>query len=175
MTTGQTILTIGAFMFLTTLMTNFYRIVAQTGDTITSGQDGILATTVTSSYMEIAQGLAFDEVTDTSHVALASVSALTAPIALHAEAGEDSLYKYDDFDDFNGQTMERTATGSNKRYRTTFTVCYVNPMNVLNYSTTRTFLKRMDLKTWRVFPPAETGTQVDTVRLSLVMGYFHFD
>jgi hypothetical protein len=71
--------------------------------------------------------------------------------------------------------MERTATGSNKRYRTTFTVCYVNPTNLLNYSTTRQFVKRMDLKTWRIFPPPEAGMQLDTVRLSLVMGYFHFD
>jgi hypothetical protein len=175
MNTGQTILTIGAFMFLTTIMTNFYRIVAQTGDTIASGQDGILATTVSTSYMEIAQGLAFDEVTDTSDIAIANPSALTSPLQLHAEAGEDSLFKFDDFDDFNGQALEKTATGSNKRYRTTFTVCYVNPLNILNYSTTRTFLKRMDIKTWRVFPPAESGTQLDTVRLSLVMGYFHFD
>jgi hypothetical protein len=175
MNTGQTILTIGAFMFLTTLLTNFYRIAAQTGDTIASGQDGILATTVSTSYMEIAQGLSFDEVTDTSNIAIANPAVLTSPLALHSEAGEDSLFKFNDFDDFNGKTMERTATGSNKRYRTEFRVMYVNPANVLNYSTVRTFIKRMDLKTWRVFPPAEAGTQLDTVRLALVMGYFHFD
>ena len=175
MTTGQTILTIGAFMFLTTILTNFYRIVAQTGDTITSGQDGILATTVTTSYMEIAQGMAFDEVTDTSNVKLANATTLTSPLALHAEAGEDSLREFDDFDDFNGLTLEKSATGSDKRYRTTFTVQYVNPANVILYSSARTFVKRMDLKTWRVYPPAPAGTELDTVRMSLVMGYFHFD
>jgi hypothetical protein len=175
MSTGQTILTIAAFMFLTTILTNFYRIVAQTGDTITSGQDGILATTVTTSYMEIAQGLSFDEVTDTSHVGLANASTLTAPVSLHAEAGEDSLFEYDDFDDFNGLSIEKTATGSDKRYRTTFTVQYVNPANVGQYSSVRTFVKRMDLKTWRINPVAPAGTELDTARMSLVMGYFHFD
>jgi hypothetical protein len=33
----------------------------------------------------------------------------------------------------------------------------------------------MDLKTWRIFPPAESAIDLDTVRTSLVLGYFHFD
>ncbi len=175
MTTGQTILSIGAFMFLTTILLNFYRITAETGDSIASGQDGILATTIAASYAEIAQGKAFDEVTDTTNAALANPSALTSPTALGPEPGEDSLAIFNDFDDFNGKTLDKQATGTNRRYRTLFTVSYVNPDNINQKSSVRTFVKRMDLKTWRISPPASSPSEIDTVRTFLVLGYFHFD
>ncbi len=175
MNTGQTLLTIGAFMFLTTILLNFYRIVADTGQTIAVGQDGILATTIATSYMEIASGLAFDQVTDSSDIALANPSALTSPSLLRAEAGEDSLALYNDIDDFNGKVFDRQATGTNRIYRTSFRVVYVDPNDVSAKSLVRTFVKRMDLKTWRIFPPASASTEIDTVQTSMVLGYFHFD
>ncbi len=175
MTTGQTILSIGAFMFLTTILMNFYRVTAETGDSIASGQDGILATTIAASYTEIAQGLAFDEVTDTTNAALANPSVLTGPTALGPEAGDDSMALFNDFDDYNGKSYEKQATGTNRRYRTQFTVSYVNPDNINQKSSVRTFVKRMDLKTWRVSPPPSSPTEIDTVRTFLVLGYFHFD
>jgi hypothetical protein len=175
MTTGQTILTIGAFMFLTTILLNFYRVAAETGDSIASGQDGILATTIAASYSEIAQGLAFDNVTDSTNAAVASPTLLTAAADLGREAGEDSLYQFNDFDDFNGLALEKQATGTNRRYRTLFTVSYVNPDNINQITTARTFVKRMDLKTWRISPPAASPTEIDTVRTFLLLGYFHFD
>jgi hypothetical protein len=175
MTTGQTILSIGAFMFLTTILLNFYRVAAETGDTIASGQDGILATTIAASYAEIAQGLAFDEVTDSTNAALASPTVLTAASSLGPEAGEDSINTFNDFDDFNGKTFDKQATGTNRRYRTQFTVSYVNPDNINQKSTARTFVKRMDLKTWRIAPAPTSAKDLDTVRTFLVLGYFHFD
>lgn len=175
MTTGQTILSIGAFMFLTTILLNFYRVAAETGDSIASGQDGILGTTIAASYAEIAQGLAFDEVTDTTNAALANPSALTSPTALGAEAGEDSVMHFNDFDDFHGRAFEKQATGTNRRYRTRFTVSYVNPDNINQKSSVQTFVKRMDLTTWRISPPPASPTEIDTVRTFLVLGYFHFD
>jgi hypothetical protein len=173
MSTGQTMLTLGAFMFLSTILLNFYRLVSDTGTVIASGQDGILATTIATSYMELAQGMAFDNVTDTSDIAIANPSALTT--TLGPEAGEDSLWAYNDFDDFNGATIDKQAVGSNRRYRTTFSVRYVNPDDVGQISGGKTFVKRMDLKTWRIFPPATGPNDIDTVQTSLVMGYFHFD
>lgn len=166
-------LTLGAFVFLSTIMLNFYRLVADTGTVIASGQDGILATTIATSYMELAQGVAFDNVTDSSDIAIANPSALSS--VLGPEAGEDSLSQYNDFDDFNGATVDKQATGSNRRYRTTFSVCYANPNDVSQKSGGKTYLKRMDLKTWRIEPPAAGPNDIDTLRTSLVMGYFHFD
>ena len=175
MNTGQTMLTLGAFIFLTTILMNFYGLVGQTGDTIKSGQDGILATTIASSYMEIAQGLAFDQISDTSDVALHDPAQMTPTGLLGSEAGEDSLSLFNDFDDFNGHEFEKQAIGSECRYRTHFTVYYVNPDNVHQMVGSRTFVKRMDLATWRVFPAPIGQDQSDTIRTSVVLGYFHFD
>jgi len=175
MNTGQTLLTIGAFIFLTTIMLNFYRLVADTGDTIATGQDGILATTIASSYMELVQGMAFDNVTDSSNVALTNPNALTSPSMLRAEAGEDSLRDFNDFDDFSNRDFVKQANGTNRRYQTHFDVYYVNPANMNQKSSTQTYVKRMDMKTWRVFPVAASAIEIDTVRNTLVMGYFHFN
>jgi hypothetical protein len=70
--------------------------------------------------------------------------------------------------------LEKRATGSDKRFKTFFRVFYVNPNNVDAVSTTRTFVKRIDLRVWRSYPPPE-GAITDTLRMSLAMGYFHFD
>jgi hypothetical protein len=162
-------------MILTTVLTNFYGLLGTTGDDIVDAQDMILATAITTSYLEIAQGLAFDEVTDTSDVAIANVSALTSAYGLGPDDGsEDSIHAFDDFDDFNGFEVEKNATGVDKRFRTRFTVSYVNTANVSQTTTSRTFVKRIDTKTWRVHPVIQ-GTDADTLRMSLVLGYFHFD
>ncbi len=161
-------------MLLSTILLNFYSLLGNSGDIIASGQDGILATTLATSYMEIAQGLAFDEITDTSEIAINNPTQLTAPANLGLDGfDEDSLNTFDDFDDFNNFSIEKEASGTNRRYKTTFKVNYVNPANVDNISASKTFVKRMDLVTWRTFPPMKD--QRDTLRLSVVLGYFHFD
>lgn len=176
MNTGQTIVTIAAFVFLTTILINFYGLVASTGDDISSGQDGILETTIATSYMELAQGLSFDEVTDSSDIAIHNVSALTHPFNLGPEnAAEDSIHKFNDFDDFDGLVVEKQPGGTERRYRTMFSVHYVSPSDVENVVYSKTFIKRLDLKTWRIFPAAGGNERLDTLKTSLVMGYFHFD
>lgn len=170
MSSGHMLITIIAFVFLTTVLLNFYRLLANSGDTIANGQDGILATTLATSYMEIASGLAFDNVTDTSDIAIRNPSMLSSTLGRES-ASEDSIYDFNDFDDFNRWSLEETPNGTTRRYKTTFTVQYVVPGNVETVSANPTFVKRMDLATWRTFPPGRT----DTLKLSMVMGYFHFD
>ena len=163
-------------MFLSTILLNFYGLMHSAGDEISSGQDGILTTTISTSYVEIAQGLAFDSITDTSDLAFKNPGILTSPSLLGIEsADEDSIKDFNDFDDFNYFTVDKEAGNTGRTYRTSFRVWYVDPANVANVSSTRTFLKRLDLKTWRVFPPAMSSSPIDTLRMSVVMGYFHFD
>lgn len=174
MNTGQTLLSLGAFMLLSTILLNFYSVMANSGDIITSGQDGILATTLATSYLEVAQGLAFDQITDTSDIAIGNVNQLTLSGNLGPDgADEDSIAEFNDFDDFDDFSIEKEASGTNRRFRTNFKVHYIDPANVDNISATRTFLKRMDVTTWRTFPVVQGKT--DTLRLSVVLGYFHFD
>jgi hypothetical protein len=172
---NHTLLTIGAFILLTSILLGFYRLLGATGDDITNAQDLILATTIATSYVEMAQGLAFDEVTDSTSAAIGNPSIMTASSLLGPETGDDSIAVFDDFDDFNRLVAERTATGTNKRFTTSFRVNYVRPDNVDSYSTSQTFTKRLDLKTWRSYPKASSGETIDTLRMSIVVGYFHFD
>jgi hypothetical protein len=174
MGTGHTVLTLVAFMMLSTLIVNFYDLSGNAGDSISSGQDGIFLTSITTSYIEMAQGLAFDRVTDTSNVGITSVLNLTDSYLLGRDTGEDSLKDFNDFDDFNGFSQEREAGTSGRRYKTEFKVSYVNPDNLASISTSRTFVKRLDMKIWRTYPPAGDAT-IDTLRSSFIMGYFHFD
>jgi hypothetical protein len=175
MSTNQTMLTIGAFTILMTILQNFYGLLGTTGGDITNAQDMILATTLATSYLESAQGLAFDNITDTTNLALSSPSALTSPSQLGPEGTqEDSIQKFNDFDDFDGFTLERESGSTGRRFRTTFSVHYVDPGNVNTVSAARTFVKRVDVKSWRSYPPP-SGTTLDTLRMSMVMGYFHFD
>jgi hypothetical protein len=173
---NHTLLTIGAFLILSTILLGFYELLAATGNQLTDSQDLILGTTVTESYIELAQGLAFDQLTDTSNAAIGNPSALTTIDHLGPdESAENSIGTFNDFDDFNRFQVEKTATGTNKRFTTTFRVYYVNPNNVGLVSTSQTFVKRLDLKTWRSYPPSANGGAVDTVRMSIALGYFHFD
>jgi hypothetical protein len=174
MGSGHTLLTLGAFVLLSTILVNFYDMSASAGDAIGSGQDGIFLTTLTTSYIEMAQGMAFDDITDTMHVPLADIMSLTTPALLGPETGEDTLSEFNDFDDFDGYSIEREAGTSNRRYRTSFVVNYVDMTDLEKILTARTFVKRLDIMTWRTFPVSQEG-RVDTLKSSFVMGYFHFD
>ncbi len=176
MNTGQTIITIAAFVFLTTILMNFYGLVASTGDDIASGQDGILETTIATSYMQLAQGMSFDQISDSSDIAIHNPAALTPASHLGPDdAYEDSVQNFNDFDDFNGLTLDKQPGGTNRVYRTSFAVHYVDPTDAEVVVYTPTFVKRLDLKTWRIFPKAGVNETLDTLTTSLVMGYFHFD
>jgi hypothetical protein len=173
---NHTILTIGAFLILTTVLVSLYRLLGTAGDDVSNAQDMILATTITTSYLELAQGLAFDQRTDTSNVAVANASTLTPVVKLGADtAAENSPATFNDFDDFNGFTIEKAATGSNKRFTSTFRVSYVQQSNVDAISAVPTFVKRLDVRTWRSYPLMSEGQVPDTLRMSICMGYWHYD
>lgn len=175
MTSLQTMLSLGAFVFLTSILLGFYRMVGNTGNDVSASQDGILATSIGTSYIEIAQGKSFDAVTDTSSIAIGNPSQLTPYNRLGPDGTEDSLYEFNDFDDFKGYQITKEAGTTGRRFTTRFDVCYVEPTYVANRVNSRTFTKRMDLKTWRSWPPPAERGRVDTVRQSFVLGYFHFD
>ncbi len=172
MSTGQTFLTIGAFILLTSILQGVYSSIASIGSDITGGQDGILATTIATSYTEYANGLAFDQITDTSDVALTNPATLSYPPG--PEPGETGFDSFNDFDDLNGFVDEKTAGGSFRKYKTLFAVSYVDTNDVSHAVAYRTYLKRLDMRTWRTYPVPGSDEIVDTLKTSVVMGYFHF-
>jgi hypothetical protein len=176
MNTGQTFITIGALVLLMTTLVGFYRLLSHNGERLEISQSGITSTTIATSLMEVAANLAFDSVTDTTNDAIDNISLLTAPGALGNEGTlDDSLQGYDDFDDFNADTLVRAMPGGLGVFTCTFAVNYVNPDNVNEISTNRTYVKRLDMRIWRSWPLAAPGEIVDTTRMSMVHGYFHFD
>jgi hypothetical protein len=178
MTTGQTLLAMGALVLLTTVMLNFYRIFHSSWDTIDSTQIGIDATSIATSLMEYAHGLAFDHVTADTAVTPGNEHLLTAPGSLNVESGtdpvEDRLEHFNDFDDFNFYNENNLLiidAGQNGIYHARFDVYYVRPENVTEKVNERTFAKRMDMWIWRVEPPPPVAAGVDIVHMWTVMGY----
>ena len=182
MSTGQTIITMGALILLSSMLINFYSNLAQNGTTLSISEAGISQISLSSSYFERAQELSFDEATRDSFLSVADSSKLTAPASLGSETvrpwPDDSVTEvqnnvttYDDFDDFNNNEINDTTLASSLgTFHTSFKVYYVKPESInvrVNY---RTFTKRLDMKIWRTYPP---GT--DTLRSSKIYGYFHFN
>ncbi|HEX9658034.1 MAG TPA: hypothetical protein VGB89_14095 [Bacteroidota bacterium] len=173
MSTGQTILVIFAGILLTTILVNFYRLLANNNDDLSLSEERIVATTIGSSFIEFANGLDFDQATVNSASAIHNVSALTDPSSLGMDT-VSTMSGFDDIDDFNGYEVERDGGGSNGRYKSRFKVYYVDPENIGIPAGGKTFLKRMDISIWRIdnYVP---GNRVDTLRLFTTLGYFRFN
>lgn len=167
---------IGALAILMTVLLNFYTVLSRAGIPLEDAQYAISATTLATTFLETAHGLAFDEVTYGQHVTHPSM--LTHWQHLGPDAQPDSLpqethhHYFNDFDDFNGYVVD-TDLGDLGVYRAAFEVYYVDPNDVTQKVFNRTFTKRMDVAIWRTDLPV--GASIDTVRMFTVMGYFNFD
>jgi hypothetical protein len=175
MSTGQVILTIGAFVLLSTILLSFYGLVADSTKTIDTTQGDISMVALAISFQEIIQGMAFDEATTDSmrHQVndLSSTLGPDNPPPVVDEPDETSLDTFDDLDDFNGYEINQVNPGGVLgTFRTHFDVYYVNPNDISEIYGSKTFVKRVDMRLWRVSPPGQ-----DTLRTSFVVGYFHFD
>jgi hypothetical protein len=174
MSTGQVILTVGAFVLLSMILLSFYGLVADSSKTIETTQGDITEVALAISYQEIIQGMAFDEATTdgirhdlndlSSNLGVDNPPPVGDPL-------EESLETFDDVDDFNGyERPDVNPGGVVGTFRTHVDVHYVNPDDINQISSSKTFVKRVDMKLWRVSPPGQ-----DTLRTSFVVGYFHFD
>jgi hypothetical protein len=174
MNTGQTILALGALILLATIMLNFYGIFNSSWDSIDGTQLGIDATTIATSYMEIVHGLAFDEAVLDANVIVQSEWDFKLPGTFGPPDTVTSVNEFTVFDHFHGVRDTTTVPGLGT-YATEFEVHYVLPGNVQEFSlANQTYLKRMDMKIWRINPPPPVTAGIDTVRMWTVMGYFSF-
>ena len=167
MNTGQVILSIGAFMFLGTVLVNFNHLVVVNNEDLSDNHDLIIAASIATTYLDAAQAMNFDE--NAIEQPINDPKDLTEPNDLGPD-GEADIAGFDDFDDFNGYSVTQQAEGNNGVFRSDFTVTYVDPEDI-NYKSVQTFLKRLDIKTWRVDVPATK----DTVRMFTTMAYFKFN
>ena len=168
MNSGQVMLSIAAFMFLGTVLINFNHLVLASTEDMSNSHDLIIATTIASTWVDEAQSLAFDQTTVDSPAY--DPAKLTDPNSLGTDGGETDYTTFNDFDDFEGYSITQQADGNNGLFRSDFTVSYVDPEDI-NFRSVQTFMKRLDVKTWRVDIPVTT----DTVRMFTTMAYFKFN
>jgi hypothetical protein len=166
MNTGQVMMSIAAFAFLGTVLVNFNNLILANNEDMSNSHDVIIATSISATFLEAAQGLNFDE--NSIGQPVNSPSDLTDPNDLGPD-GEPDYTQFDDFDDYNGYSIT-PAEGNNGVFRSDFIVSYVDPENI-NFRSVQTYVKRLDVKTWRVDVPFTT----DTVRMFTTMAYFKFD
>ena len=168
-------ISIGALVLLTTILMGYNQRSAMSALDINRSKEAVAMTALGSSYIEFAQGLAYDAYSDTASVAPGNASLFTPSSSFGPDGfAEDTLTSFNDFDDLNGYRVDNTGPDS-KVYRASFAVHYVQPGNVNTYSTSQTFSKRLDVSLWRINPPVRGTDQADTVRLHYVMGYFLFE
>ncbi|HOV98688.1 MAG TPA: hypothetical protein PK595_03840 [Bacteroidota bacterium] len=177
MNTGQTMLTIAALTLLATMTLVYYSNIARQGRLLNQSQGGIVASTLATSYRERALNLYFDEAVKsyTFSEIQEDPSLLTAANYLGSDAGEDSVDKFDDVDDFNNFTDTlKLPVGT---FAASFKVYYVSPSNIDVPVSSPTFLKRMDITVRRTFPPVDEGEANILVSssVSCIKGLFQYD
>ncbi len=160
------LITIGAIAILGGVILNVNRDINNTSSILLHSNIGIEEISLASSVIEEAQGLAFDEVTDTSKVS--SPSQLTPASALGQENGDSTdLNDFDDFNGLNNKGLLQLDTLSTGVYHIFTRVHYVNPSDVMVNATTQTWDKRLDVLVWNSSSP-------DTVKMHSVFGYWPF-
>ena len=168
MNTGQVLLSIAAFMFLGTVLVNFNHLVLANNEDMSDSHDLILASEIAQTYLEAAQATNYDKASVEDPVD--DVTQFTDPNDLGPDGNETEVSDFNDFDDFNGVVAVDTAEGTNGVFQTDFTVTYVDPEDI-NYRSVQTFMKRLDLKTYRIDVPNAR----DTVHMFTTMAYFKFN
>jgi hypothetical protein len=169
---GHLIITIGALMLLITTVMSINRNLLANDEDISVAQADILAMSLTSSYLDRARGYSFDETVDTSSFNVTDPTTFTPAASLGPDSlGEDTLTTFNDIDDLDGYALEIQVRGSDEKYKSTFTVNYVTDANPDVVSSAQTFLKRVDVRTWRTFPPPPKSRPPDTLRAFVILSY----
>jgi hypothetical protein len=137
-----------------------------TNESIKASEYAIMATSLGTSLLERAQGLAFDELTINADIS--TPAALSSTLGPEAAEVENT---FDDFDDYNNFT--KTVLGDTVYFRSaTFTILsrvdYADVSGgAVVTSGARTYHKRLAVQVWSVSLP-------ETLRFSTVYSYWYF-
>lgn len=166
MNTGQTLITFGAMILLTTVILNMNRTISDGEDYLNQTRFGLEAIAITTSMIEEISQLPYDEMSwDTTKVEKA-VTDFTPVSSLGPDAGETSRFYFDDVDDYKNFTKAETT--QQNIYQISCDVNYVldsNPDVIVN---TRTFFKKITIQ-------VVTPLFNDTTRMDYVHGFWYFN
>ena len=164
MNTGQTMMTMGAMILLSTIILRVNTTNLTNESVRDQAQYGVLATSIATSIIEEAQSKAFDAKTDTNSVS--TVLGLTSSLLLGPESGETADSLFNDFDDFDGYT-KRDSTMPSAIFDISCQVVYVTPDNLEGSSLAQTWHKKINITITSPFSP-------DTFRTSSIYSYWFF-
>ncbi len=166
MSTGQMLLSLVAMMLLSLVVLRQTGDTLETSDTVLASKLEIMAVSESSSMLEKISALAFDQHTKDSTFT-GKVWQLTSPSLLGPDAGEDSVYKYNDIDDYNGyQAVDSTALGD---FAIRCKVEYIDPANPDAPYGAQSWHKKITVV---VHGPAPAMT--DSVQCSTIISYWFF-
>jgi hypothetical protein len=183
MNTGQTLMTIGAMLFLSVIVLRVNVGFNNTAEVMTASKLRVLAISVATSVLEEATSKSFDNNSDT--VSLGTTSQLTAVSSLGLDGSENSSNHriLNDFDDYLCYKTTpfldsiRIFTNTPKMIFKVFCdVYYIDPAYPQIKSTVRTWHKRIDIRvTSDALVQKYTPTiKYDTIKLSTIYSYWYF-
>jgi hypothetical protein len=166
MSTGQTLLTLGALVLMSFTVLNVLRTTGANEDIYNDTRLKLEAIALTTSMIEEASQMPYDEVCWDSTNMSKNLNDFTNPASLGPDAGETSLATFDDFDDFRGYADIETTLQT--IYNITCSVDYVTENNPNTPVLTKTYYKRLLITSTNPITP-------DTLRLSYIHGYWYFN
>ncbi len=177
MNLGQTFLTFGAFVILTSAILNFNRLIVESDVSLAQDRYRLEALSILNSYAEKASQKYFDEVT--LSLASKTLANFSAPNELGPDAGDGG--EIDDFDDYHGITMVDTGRSS-IAYRINFEVDYVTLQgDSFVTSLTNQYHKRMTISISDAYADPYLYHYVgdikvrDTLRMSFIHSYWFYN
>lgn len=173
---GQTLLTIMALMLMGRLILSTNTTTLDAGFTKDMAEYRITATSLGTSLLEYANGLAFDEATVDTFLLASQISSLTASTSFGPETGESGPTTFDDIDDYHNFVRIDTITNSGI-FKTTAKVQYIDISgNVISTTTSKKFNKQITvyvtsdyLVDYSVSPP-----KPDTLKFQSIFSYWYF-
>lgn len=170
MSSGQTLMTIGALIILSIVILTGNRRLNDNEEYLLETRFGLEATAIATSIIEIASQLPFDEMSWDSTKIEKVADDFTLTSYLGPDAGESTIDTFDDFDDLN-QYAETDTTQQNI-YNVLCQVGYVQAKNtgsqLDSYSLTRTLYKKLDVT-------ISSPVTKDTLKLSYIHGFWFFN
>jgi len=161
MNTGQMLLSLGALIFLSTIVLRFNRAVLTSDEVMYNSKFNVLAASLCTSLIEEARGKAFDQETDSA--AITKVDQLSTNLG--PDFGE-TYETFNDFDDFNG-FVKVDSTMPSAVFYVTSKVTYVEANNILNILTKRSWHKMITVTVM-------SSSMKDPVQMSSTFSYWYF-
>jgi hypothetical protein len=183
MNTGQTLMTIGAMLFLSVIVLRVNLSYNNTTNVLTASKLRVLAISVATSVKEEATSKAFDQKSDTVSLGTTANLTVAGNLGLDGSETSDNHKELNDFDDYKCYKTTpfldeiRIFTNTPKMVFKVFCDVYYVVDTLTNVkSLSATWHKRMDIKVTSDALVSSYGPPIkyDTVKMSTIYSYWYF-